>query len=47
MNLTPRNLCCALGVTVQIVVLGEALFVAIATLYSLESGTQVFRYAGF
>jgi len=37
----------AAGVVLQAVILGEALFVAIVTLYAMQSGAQVFRYAGF
>jgi hypothetical protein len=36
-----------LGVLVQIMVLGELLFVALATMYAMQTGTQIFRYAGF
>ena len=36
-----------LGIAVQIFVLGELLFVALATLYSMQKDSHVFRYAGF
>jgi hypothetical protein len=37
----------ALGVAVQVLVLGELLFVAVITMYASSTGAQVFRYAGF
>ena len=42
-----RGLFRALGIGVQILVLGELLFVALATMYAMQTGAQVFRYAGF
>ena len=36
-----------LGMAVQIFVLGELLFLAVATLYSMQTDSHVFRYAGF
>ena len=36
-----------LGIAVQIVVLGEALFLAIATMYAMQTMARVFRYANF
>ena len=37
----------ALGIAVQIIILGEALFLAVAMMYSMQTQAQVFRYAGF
>ncbi len=37
----------ALGILVRIVVLGEALFLAIATLFAMHTNANVFRYIGF
>ncbi len=36
-----------LGIAVQIVVLGNALFLAIATMYAMQTMARVFRYANF
>ena len=44
---TLRRLFRALGITLQILVLGELLFIAVATMYAMRTGTHVFRYAGF
>ncbi len=35
------------GAFVQAFVLGQALFFALWTLYSVQTGSRVFRYAGF
>jgi hypothetical protein len=36
-----------LGVAIQLLVLGELLFVAISQMYVAETGARIFRYAGF
>ena len=35
------------GILLQIIVLGEGLYLAIATLYAMQTGARLFRYAGF
>jgi hypothetical protein len=35
------------GAILQAILLGEALFFALWTLYSVQTGSRVFRYAGF
>ncbi len=35
------------GKTLQIIILGELLFIGIAKMSLLESGIRLFRYAGF
>jgi hypothetical protein len=44
---SPERACRIAGIVLQAVVLGEALFMAIVTLYAMQSGAQLFRYAGF
>jgi hypothetical protein len=46
-KLSMRRLLYLLGLAVQIVVLGEALFFALVTLYAMQTDARVFRYAGF
>jgi hypothetical protein len=36
-----------LGVAIQLLVLGELLFVAVSQMYIAETGARIFRYAGF
>lgn len=36
-----------LGIAFQVIVLGEALFIALITMYAMQSGARIFRYAGF
>jgi hypothetical protein len=44
---TLRRLSRGLGIALQVLVLGELLFIAVATMYAMQTGAQVFRYAGF
>lgn len=37
----------ALGTTIRVIVLGELLFIALVTLYSMQTNSHIFRYAGF
>jgi hypothetical protein len=37
----------AVGVALQILVLGELLFAALVVMYVTEPGERIFRYAGF
>lgn len=39
--------CRKIGWTIQVVVMGEALLLALVSLYALQSDARVFRYAGF
>ena len=42
-----ERICRFVGILLQIIVLGEGLFLAISTLYAMQTGARVFRYAGF
>lgn len=39
--------CRKIGWTIQVVFMGEALLLALVSLYALQSDARVFRYAGF
>ncbi len=36
-----------LGVAIQLLVLGQLLFVAVSQMYVVQTGARIFRYAGF